>query len=72
MSSIRSKIKKPRIMKTVLFTDGIMYEDDHARTLSSSVVQRKDYPAMAQMISSGTSNTCNQTVSVLKVHERSQ
>ena len=57
-------------MKTVFFTDSIMHEDDQARRRSSSVVPREDYPAMAQLISSGTSNTCHRTVSVLQVHER--
>ena len=46
-------------MNTVLFTDKYV-----------SVVSREDYLAMAQLNSSGMSNTCRRTVSVLQVHER--
>ena len=56
-------------MKTVLFTDGIMHEDDHPRR-SSSVVPRDDYQALAQLIPSGTRNaTCQRTFSFLQLHE---
>ena len=60
------------VMKTVLFTDGIIHEDDHVRRWSSSAVPRDDYHAMPQLISSGTSNTRQRAVSVLQVQERGQ
>ena len=35
------------VIKTVLFTDAFMHEDDHARRLPSSFVPRENYVAMA-------------------------
>ena len=45
------------VMGTVLFTDGIIHED---------------YQAMAELVSLGTSKTCQRTVSVLQLDERGQ
>ena len=60
------------VMKTVLFTDSIMHEDDHAKRWSSLIVPVEDYQAIAQLIFSGTSNTFQRAVSVLQIYERGQ